>query len=149
LPGTDEATLMTALHASIDAYNGALGVAEKKICRKLMRTIDQALPDAERKVWHGHPVWFLDGNPIVGYSRLKDCIRLMFWSGADFDEPGLLPGSGKFRDASARYTDAAQIDAQDLGRWLEKARNIQWDYKNVVKRKGKLLRLETGRATPE
>jgi hypothetical protein len=32
---------------------------------------------------------FLHGNPIVGYSKLKDCIRLLFWSGQSFDEPNL------------------------------------------------------------
>ena len=42
------------------------------------------------------------------------------------------------------YTDAAQIDDADLGRWLSKARRIQWDYRNVAKRKGKLVRLDTG-----
>jgi hypothetical protein len=28
-----------------------------------------------------------------------------------------------------------------LKRWLAKSRDIQWDYKNIVKRKGKLERL--------
>ena len=51
------------------------------------------------KIWHRHPVWFLDGNPTVGYSKLKAGIRLMFWSGASFDEDKLQPGTGKFKDA--------------------------------------------------
>jgi hypothetical protein len=29
-----------------------------------------------------------------------------------------------------------------LKRWLEKSEQIQWDYKNIVKRKGKLERLK-------
>ena len=93
-------------------------------------------------MWHAHPVWFLDGNPIVGYSKLKDCIRLMFWSGMGFKEDQLKPGTGKFKDASIRYTDIDQINTKDLERWLEKSREIQWDYKNIVKRKGKLERLK-------
>ena len=96
---------------------------------------------AENKIWHAHPVWFLDGNPIVGYSKLKDCVRLMFWSGASFDEDQLKPGTGKFKDASIRYTSADQVKKADLKRWLKKAREIQWDYKNIVKRKGVLERL--------
>lgn len=107
-----------------------------------MQEIDRSLPEAESKIWHAHPVWFLDGNPIVGYSKLKDCIRLMFWSGADFDETELKPGTGKFKDASVRFTDAGQIRSSDLQRWLRKSKAIQWDYKNVYKRKGKLVRLK-------
>jgi hypothetical protein len=84
---------------------------------------------------------FWEGNPIVGYSKLKGCNRLFFWSGASFEEEKLKPGTGKFKDASIRYTDASQIDRQDLKRWLEKARNIQWDYRNLIKRKGKLKRI--------
>jgi hypothetical protein len=78
----------------------------------------------------------------VGYSKLKDGIRLMFWSGADFEEEQLKPGTGKFKDASILYTRVAQIDENDLQRWLDKAKNIQWDYKNLVKRQGELIRLK-------
>lgn len=129
---------------SIKAFNDAQSDEYRRICRTLMKEIGRSLPEAESKIWHGHPVWFLDGNPIVGYSKLKDCIRLMFWSGADFDEPDLKPGTGKFKDASVRYTDAVQIDKTDLERWLSKSRSVQWDYKNIYKRKGKLVRLDTG-----
>ena len=127
---------------SIHHFNESQSDKERQICLQLMQEIDRSLPQAERKIWHGHPVWFLDGNPLVGYSKLKDCIRLMFWSGADFDEPGLSPGSGKFKDASIRFTDAEQIGVEDLRRWLEKSTVIQWDYRNIYKRKGKLVRLK-------
>ena len=65
----------------------------------------------------------------------------MFWSGADFDEPDLKPGTGKYKDASVRYTEVNQINVRDLKRWLKKSTSIQWDYKNIYKRKGKLVRL--------
>ena len=113
----------------------------RAICDALRPVIDENLPNATSKIWHRHPVWFLDGNLIVGYGNLKGCIRLMFWSGAAFDEPELKPGTGKFKDASIRYTDASQIDVADLTRWLSKAKDIQWDYKNIQKRKGRLERL--------
>lgn len=66
----------------------------------------------------------------------------MFWSGASFDDDGLKPGTGKFKDASVTFSSADQIDAGDLRRWLERSRDIQWDYKNIVKRKGVLERLK-------
>lgn len=128
-------------YATIDEFHDAQSGQDRRICRKLRRKIDQGLPDAQSKIWHSHPVWFLDDNPIVGYSKLKDCIRLMFWSGADFDENDLKPGTGKFKDASIRYTDEKQINSADLARWLGKARTIQWDYKNIYRRKGELIRL--------
>jgi len=123
------------------AYNTAQAASDKRICVALAKAIDQKLQDAECKIWHRHPVWFLDGNPIVGYSKLKDCIRLLFWSGQSFDEPGLAV-EGSFKAAEARYTSEDEIMATDLARWLRKAIQIQWDYKNIVKRKGKLKRLK-------
>jgi len=86
-------------------------------------------------------VWFLDGNPIVGYSKLKDSVRLLFWSGQSFDEKELKK-EGSFRAAEARYTAADQVDTKALRRWLAKARDIQWDYKNLIRRKGRLERLK-------
>lgn len=125
---------------SIQEYNDAQAPLEKEICESLQKIITMHLPDAESKLWHGHPVWFISGNPIVGYSKLKDSVRLLFWSGQSFNEPGLQP-EGSFKAAEARYTDTTQINDEDLKRWLEKARVIQWDYKNIVKRRGVLERL--------
>ncbi len=132
----------TVINEEIQAYNENQTSHEREICRILTKEISHNLADAESKIWHAHPVWFLNGNPVVGYSKLKDCIRLMFWSGASFDEPQLKIGTGKFKDASVRYTSTDQINPKDLKRWLAKARDIQWDYKNIVKRKGKLERLK-------
>ena len=131
-----------AIHPDIDAFNENQETAEERqVCATLATTIDKLLPEAECKIWHRHPVWFLDGNPTVGYSKLKAGIRLMFWSGASFDEDGLQPGTGKFKDASAMFTSPGQIDQADMRRWIKKAKAIQWDYKNLAKRKGKLIRL--------
>lgn len=125
----------------VKAYNMALSDKDREICDLLRSEIDRGLPKAENKVWHAHPVWFLDGNPIVGYSKQKPGIRLMFWSGADFDEEGLNVRGAKFKDASIFYTDVSEIDTKALKRWLRKSKEIQWDYKNIVKRKGVLERL--------
>ena len=125
------------MNKDIQAYNKSQTTADKKICGLLAKTICQVLPHAENKIWHAHPVWFLDGNPIVGYSKLKNCIRLLFWSGQSFDEDALL-SEGSFKAAEYRYTSSAQINTKDLKRWIKKAEAIQWDYKNIVKRRGRL-----------
>lgn len=130
------------MNKEIKAYNNKQSVEDKKICNILAAEIDSSLSEAESKIWHAHPVWFLDGDPIVGYSKQKAGIRLMFWSGVSFEEEKLKPGTGKFKDASIFYTTVEQINTKDLKRWLKKSKEIQWDYKNIVKRKGKLERLK-------
>ncbi|MBP6557878.1 MAG: DUF1801 domain-containing protein [Flavobacterium sp.] len=130
------------MNPDIQNYNNAQEPEYKAICNKLAEIILKNLHEAENKVWHAHPVWFLDGNPIVGYDKLKNGLRLMFWSGVTFEEKDLKPGSGKFKDASITYTSVNQIDIDDVERWLQKSKEIQWDYKNIVKRKGVLERLK-------
>lgn len=125
----------------IIAYNKQLSKEDKQICNLLKETITDNLAGAECKVWHGHPVWFLEGNPIVGYSKRKDNVQLLFWSGQSFDEPG-LDVEGSFKAAQKRYNTVDEVNVTDLKRWLKKAAEIQWDYKNIVKRKGVLERLK-------
>lgn len=129
------------MDAGILGYNRELERGDKAICDALAKELERGLPGAESKLWHGHPVWFLDGNPIAGYSKQKRGIRLMFWSGADFDEDGLDVRGAKFKDASVFYNALSEIESSALRRWLKKSRAIQWDYKNIVKRKGVLVRL--------
>ena len=128
------------IHPDTLKYIESLEPADCEICEVLSKQIDLVLSEAENKVWHAHPVWFLDGNPIVGFSKLKGCVRLLFWSGQSFDEPALAK-EGKFKAAEARYTSADQVDRVALTRWLGKSREIQWDYKNIVRRKGRLEKL--------
>lgn len=129
------------MHKDITAYNRAQTKKWKEICSRLAQEIDAGLPNAESKIWHRTPVWFLEGNPIVGYAVRKESVQLLFWSGQSFDEPGLTP-EGSFRAADKRYTDVKEIKSTELKRWLKKAKTIQWDYKNIVKRKRKLERLK-------
>lgn len=127
--------------ADVLAYNAAQLSTDQEICDLLCIEISRNLPTAEHKIWHRHPVWFLDGNPVAGYSKLKDSVRLLFWSGQSFEEDGLAP-EGSFKAAEARYTSIKEVNKKDLKRWLQKAQDIQWDYKNLVKRKGVLERLK-------
>src|SRR5690606_38526382 len=120
------------MNSDIQGYNNNLETNDKLICDTLAQVISHVLSESENKIWHAHPVWFLDGNPITGYSKQKRGIRLMFWSGADFEEEKLSVKGEKFKDASIFYNDVTEINTDDLKRWLEKSRNIQWDYKNLI-----------------
>jgi uncharacterized protein YdhG (YjbR/CyaY superfamily) len=131
------------LHPETLKYNEKQEAGHKEVCDLLAEELDRSLPEAENKIWHGHPVWFLDGNPTVGYSKQKPGIRLMFWSGADFEEAGLNVVGKKFKDASVFYNDVSEIERSDLRRWLKKSREIRWDYRNLVRRKGRLERLKS------
>jgi len=132
----------TIIAEEIIYFNDLQSETDKLICEFLAKEISRHLPEAVNKIWHRHPVWFLDGNPIVGYSKQKPGIRLMFWNGADFEEEGLNVAGKKFKDASVFYNDVAEINKNDLSRWLKKSKEMRWDYKNLIKRKGKLERLK-------
>jgi hypothetical protein len=130
---------------SIDDYNKSLNSIDKYICDLLLSEISKNLKKVENlesKIWHGSPVWFIDGNPILSYSKQKLGIKLMFFSGADFKDKKLVPGSGKFKDAGIFYNNTKEIVKKDLKDWLAKSVKIQWDYKNIVKRKGKLVKIK-------
>jgi hypothetical protein len=129
------------MHTDTRKYNEAQAPKDREICQLLAKEIDHSLPEAENKIYHAHPVWFLDGNPIVGYSKLKNGVRLLFWSEQSFEEEGLKE-EGSFKAAEVRYTDVDQVNMDKIARWLSEARDIQWDYKNLVRHKGRLERLK-------
>ena len=130
------------MNTEIQNYNQQFSSDDREIVEKLAKIINENLPEAENKIWHSHPVWFLEGNPIVGYSKQKAGIRLMFWSGKSFEEEKLNILGGKFQDASVFFNSVEEINENDLKKWLQKSQEIQWDYKNIVKRKGQILRLK-------
>lgn len=130
------------MNLDMQTYNSSQSTEDQLICNLLTNEINLHLPEAENKIWHAHPVWFLDGNPIVGYSKQKKGIRLMFWSGKSFEEDKLNILGAKFQDASIYYNSVNEINRKDLESWLKKSKEIQWDYKNIVKRKGVLERIK-------
>ena len=130
------------MNPEIQNYNQQFSSDDREIVEKLVKIINENLPEAENKIWHSHPVWFLEGNPIVGYSKQKAGMRLMFWSGKSFEEEKLNILGGKFQDASIFFNSVEEINENDLKKWLQKSQEIQWDYKNIVKRKGQILRLK-------
>ncbi len=126
---------------TISAYNNSQTKTTKEICSFLELQINKHLPGSASKIWHGGPVWFIDDNPVVGYwVRKNGVVRLLFWSGQSFDEELLAP-EGSFKAAEIHYTELKQVKITHLKRWLKKAKDIQWDYKNIVKRKGVLKRI--------
>ncbi len=109
------------------------------MCEHLRAVFAHALPDAEGKIWHRHPVWFIGGNPIVGYHRLKDGVRVLFWSGQSFPTPGLIP-TGSFQAAEFWPTSLEHIDSSDLMSWLRDSQTVQWDYEHIQKNRGLVKR---------
>lgn len=133
---------MKSIAKTIPEYNKEQTVDIKMICDFLELSINKSLKNGESKIWHGTPVWFIQGNPVVAYSvRKNSSVSLMFFSGQSFDEKDLYP-EGKFKAAEIFYTDVKEIKITHLKKWLKKAESIQWDYKNIVKNKGKLTLLK-------
>lgn len=126
---------------SVKSYIDNQSINHQKICELITININNELIEAENKIWHSHPVWFINGNPIVGFSIQKKGVRLMFWSGLDFEDEKLNVLGGKFKDASIFYNHISELNLFDLNNWLKKSREIRWDYKNIVKRKGKLEKI--------
>lgn len=127
------------LPPDISEYHLRLDETDREICELLATEIARGLPEASAKVWHAHPVWFIDGNPIVGYHRLKHNLRLMFWSGQSFRTPGLQP-EGSFQAAEVRYDAPGDVDTDALAGWLAESREIQWDYEHIRRNRGLVKR---------
>jgi hypothetical protein len=118
----------------IHAYDAGLSDEDRALCERLGSLIADALPEAAGKVWHGHPVWFIDGNPVVGYHRLKNGVRVLFWSGQSFPTPGLAQ-SGSFQAAEFTPGSITQLAEFPFEQWLRESREFQWDYGNIMKNK--------------
>ena len=115
----------------ISHYAEALTDGHARICRALRTEIDAALSKATAKIWHGGPVWFIEDDPVVGYSvTAKGTVNLLFWNGQSFGEPA-LKAMGKFRAAQVQYHDVQDVDLQSLARWLKKAGTMIWDYEGI------------------
>ena len=78
----------------IKLYNKSLPPEKARICTFLAEEIDHALPEAKGKIWHRHPVWFLDDNPVVGYSKLKKVSGCCFGVGRALRKSALYQEQG-------------------------------------------------------
>ena len=115
-------------------YQSELSVEDAEIGTAIIKLISKALPKAEGKVWHGHPVWFIDGNPVVGYSLKKAGIEVLFWSGQSFTLEGLR-AIGKFKAAGIAVPTIKDLNKKAMTAWLAESVAIQWDYQNLPKKR--------------
>ena len=111
-------------------YNQGLASAERELAESLAALFAFLLLTAEAKVWHGHPVWFVDGNPVCGYSLKKAGLEVLFWSGKSFKTSGLRP-IGKYQAAGIAVETQEDLDKVEA--FMAEATKIQWDYKNLPK----------------
>ena len=118
-------------------YNNELEKTNRSLAETFCDGIGKVIPQAEGKVWHGHPVWFINGNPVAGYSLKKAGLEVLFWSGQSFRTPG-LKAIGKYQ--AAGFSFASKEDAKALETWFTEAIAIQWDYANLPKNR-ELLKL--------
>jgi len=115
---------------TIAGYAATGPAGHAAVCRLLQSEIERALPKAAARIWHAMPVWFLGGNPIVGYKITSRHVNLLFWNGQAFADCGLT-AAGKFKAAQVHYTDAAQVDIKALRRWLKRSGTHIWDYEGM------------------
>ena len=117
---------------SVAEYNEQLAPEFRELADQLAKSFKKQVPQAEAKVWHGHPVWFIEGNPVFGYSLKKAGLEVLFWSGKSFKKAGLKP-IGKYQAAGISISTKSEVEA--LNDWLQEAEAIQWDYKNLPKKR--------------
>jgi hypothetical protein len=117
----------------VAAYSQAQSPAFRMMCDRLRELIDSSLPKATSKVWHGSPVWFVDDNPVVGYTATAKGVNLLFWNGQALNEPDLKP-VGKYWAAQAAFGDATEIDSNVIRLWLKKAKANVFDSKAFFKK---------------
>jgi hypothetical protein len=124
---------------TITAYNKSQDKKSREICELLATIISKELSIAHGNVWHGHPVWFINENPVVGYSKKKAGIEILFWSGQSFGDESLT-AIGKFKAAGFIYQDVTEVKKTLVKSWLKNSKKIQWDYANLPKNR-KLVKL--------
>lgn len=59
------------MHLGIRAYNEIKNAGDREVCDILATTIQGERPDAQGRICHGHPVCFVQENPIVGNGTIK------------------------------------------------------------------------------
>ena len=127
-------------YSTVAAYISAQKPPLAAVCSLLGKEIDAALPQAGATIYHGIPVWFIAGNPVVGFSvNAQKKVNLLFWNGQAFKEPG-LGAVGKFHAAQVQFGSVEEVDKKKLKKWLKKAGKDIWDYAGMRKKKAKAKR---------
>ena len=114
--------------SDVSSYEKKLKPELAAVCRLLRKEIDATLPMSGAKIYHAMPVWFIAGNPVVGYGvNVKRKVNLLFWNGQAFKEPD-LEAVGKFHAAQVRFSSVEEVDKKKLKKWLKKAGKDIWDF---------------------
>jgi hypothetical protein len=133
---TSKVTAPSVNEAGINDYARNQTPELAAVCEALRVEIDAALPQADSKIWHGAPVWFIDDYPVVGYSIKAGKAALLFWNGQALGEPTLKP-VGKHFAAEMPFTHVSDLDRTSIRRWLVKAgNNVFKDYASLREKRG-------------
>jgi hypothetical protein len=87
--------------------------------------LDEELPGATTKLYHGIPVWCVGDEPTIGIKPAKAHLSVLFFRGQRIADPtGTLVASGSFEMASVKLASAGDLDENALRAWVREARRI-------------------------
>jgi hypothetical protein len=107
--------------ATIDTYIAALGAPVAAIAADLRELLDARLGADIGTIWHGHPVWKDDRQPVAGFKAYSSYVTFMIWNGRAVDDPSgrlAMSGSGM---GSVKLREPADVDVATFGGWLRQA----------------------------
>jgi hypothetical protein len=102
---------------SIDDYIAAHDF--QPVQTALRDLLDAHLPQAEGRVYHGHPIWLVDKTMLAGFKVYSSYVTFMIWQGQDVDDPTgrLVPGARRM--ASVKLASPSDVDADAFAGWLK------------------------------
>ncbi|GIG22119.1 hypothetical protein Cch01nite_28430 [Cellulomonas chitinilytica] len=104
---------------SIDEYVAALPADQAAVATALRSRIDAGLPDAEGRMWHGHPVWLRGDDPVAGFKAFPRWVTLLLWHGSEVTEAtDALTASADGTRWSLKITAPDEVDESALDGWL-------------------------------
>lgn len=118
--------------ALLASYHKQFEPRVKKIMLLLKAELDAGLGEANCKLYHGAPVWFVGENPVAGYSLNSRGVCLLFWNGQNFKSANLHK-VGKFFAAELRLNSVDDIDTKELKSLIAKSKKQVWDSATYMK----------------
>jgi len=105
---------------TIDAYLAGLGAPQRDIADALVPILDTGATDAVGRVWHGHPVWLIDGTPVAGFKAYPKYVTFMIWGGQLLaDESGRLERGARM--GTVKLASVDDVDRELFLEWLQQA----------------------------
>ena len=104
---------------TIDEYNSTLPEGLAPIGEQLTRLLDEALPEADGLIWHGHPVWMSGRSPVAAFKAHGSHVTFMLWAGQSItDRSGRLEASGSATMTNLKLRTTDDIDEPLFINWL-------------------------------